>query len=345
MLRKILDKTSTQQLITGNLAVASLPDATIIVETLDKNLIYKNKILSDQLLIVFDHIPAQKYTVSAMIEGYNSIKKEVEISQNKTSSLTLNLLPNESSSQILNQAGRYYALIIGSNNYQYFSHLKTAETDAKVVDVTLREKYGFETKLLLNASREEIIVALNEYRRKIEINSNLLIYYAGHGINSAEFEKAYWLPVNARQEDNANWISADDLTAIIKAIPAKHILVVSDSCYSGALSRNSEIVSLISEPTNREKFLLKESEGKSRTLLASGGNEPVSDGGGGTHSVFAEAFLIGLIQPDKEIFTAEEFYLKSIKVQIAGKANQNPEYSLIRNSGHSSGDFIFIRKK
>ncbi len=87
------------------------------------------------------------------------------------------------------------------------------------------------------------------------------------------------------------------------------------------------------------------SEGKSRTLLASGGNEPVLDDGGGIHSVFANAFLSGLVQTDKEIFTAEEFYLKSIKELVSGKANQNPEYSAIRNSGHESGGFVFIRKK
>ena len=30
------------------------------------------------------------------------------------------------------------------------------------------------------------------------------------------------------------------------------------------------------------------------TMLASGGNEPVSDGGGKGHSIFAEAFINGL---------------------------------------------------
>lgn len=329
----------------GALVVGSIPNTTIIVEASDKSATYKNVILADQFLAAFDQIPAQKYTVTAILEGYRLLKKEIDISPNKIATISLNLSPNESSSRILNQVGKYYALVIGGNNYQFFSQLKTAETDAKAVDKILREKYEFETNLLLNPTREQIIVALNEYRRRLDQNSNLLIYYAGHGLNDKEAGEAYWLPVNARQEDNANWISADDITRNIRAIPAKHILVVSDSCYSGALSRSSDIVSLVSEPTARERYLLKMSEGKSRTLLASGGNEPVLDGGGGIHSVFANAFLIGLIQPEKEIFTAEELYLKSIKESVAGKANQNPEYSAIRNSGHESGGFIFIRKK
>ena len=46
---------------------------------------------------------------------------------------------------------------IGFNNYQYFSRLKTAEIDAKVVDATLREKYGFETQTtILDAVKKQI---------------------------------------------------------------------------------------------------------------------------------------------------------------------------------------------
>jgi hypothetical protein len=295
---------------------------------------------------VFDDIPARRYKVTAILEGYQPLSKEVEIPPDRTSTVTLNPVPNEHSVRIINRQGPYYALIIGSNNYMHLAPLKSAEADAKAVEAILREKYGFTTKLLLeNSTRDDIIVALNEYRRSLEPNSNLLIYYAGHGVNSVEFERAYWLPVNARREDNANWISADDITANIKAIPSKHVLVVSDSCYSGALSRNSEIVPVDPKVSEREKYLLNVSERRSRTLLASGGNEPVLDGGGGLHSVFAKAFLTGLVQSNRQIFTAEELYMGYIKESVAGKANQNPEYSVIRNSGHENGGFVFIRRR
>ncbi len=344
-LNSIKIKDTNSSLNKGNLAVASLPKTKIIVESQDKKTIYQNTILSDQLLVVFEQLPAQKYVVSATLEGYQPLKKELEILPGKTVPLTLNLVPKEFSSQIFNQIGRYYALIIGNNEYQHFDRLKSAKKDAEEVDSILRSLYGFETKLLLDAGREQIMIALNEFRRKAEPNSNLLIYYAGHGINSEEFGKAYWLPVDARQEDNANWISSDDITAILKAIPSKHILVISDSCYSGALSRNSNVFTLTENLTAREKYLLKMIEGKSRSLLASGGNEPVLDGGGGIYSVFAEALIKGLTETKNEIFTADELYQQYIKESVAGKASQTPEFSPIRNSGHESGSFIFIRKK
>lgn len=242
-------------------------------------------------------------------------------------------------------AGRYYALVIGINSYQDkdISRLQMAENDAKVVDSTLRDNFGFQTKLLLNANanRQQIFAALSQYRRTLTEADSLLIYYAGHGIYDAEADNAYWLPVDASRDDPANWISANDITSNLRANPAKHILVVSDSCYSGTLTRQAEII--LSEPSARERLLKRMIDRKSRTLMASGGNEPVSDGGGGKHSVFARAFLRALTETDESVFTANEIF-RDIQEAVAGGANQTPEYKLLSNSGHDGGDFVFIRK-
>jgi len=81
-------------------------------------------------------------------------------------------------------------------------------------------------------------------------------------------------------------------------------------------------------------------------LMASGGNEPVSDGGPSGHSVFADAFLKCLGEMDRRTFTAEELFYEYIKERVAGKSDQVPEYNTIKNSGHEGGDFIFeIRNK
>lgn len=298
------DKTKLFSSTIGNLAIASVPGAEITVEDLESGQIYKNRILSNELLCVFDRLPARKYKISASLEGYKPQEKEIELKENQTLPLTLNLAPNETSSRILTQVGKYYALIIGNNDYKHLPKLNTAVNDAKEVDSILRGKFGFETKLLLNATREQIIVTLNEYR-KIGADDNLIIYYAGHGHNDKEVGRAYWLPVDARTGDDANWISADDITTNIRRLNAKHVLIVSDSCYSGTISRSADLISLNSKTTEREKYLLKMNDGKSRTLMASGGDEPVTDGGGGLYSVFADALLIGLLEIEKDIFTAE----------------------------------------
>jgi uncharacterized caspase-like protein len=239
--------------------------------------------------------------------------------------------------------GKFYALIIGNNRYVHLPTLKTAENDAKAVDAQLRGRYGFEAKLLLNATRQQIISALSEYRQVLAPDDSLLIYYAGHGVYDRDVEKAYWLPVDASKDNPSNWISADDVTSSARGIPARHVLIVSDSCYSGTLVRGlgTEMVT----PTGRESFLQKMSRGKSRTLIASGGNEPVADGGGGGHSVFAAALLRGLAQNDREMFTAGELFRDHLLETVAGGANQTPEHNPLRNSGHESGDFVFVRRR
>lgn len=240
-------------------------------------------------------------------------------------------------------ASRYHALVIGNNSYQQLPKLQTAENDAREVEKLLKENYGFRTRLLLNATRQQIVSALASYRRDLTTDDNLVVYYAGHGINDAEAGRAYWLPVDASRDDNSNWISADDITAGTKTIPARHVLVISDSCYSGTLTRG--IGEMLPRPTEREQFLRKMMAGRSRTLMASGGNEPVADGGGGGHSVFAGALLRGLRAMDKDQFTAAELFRNFIEESVSGRANQTPEYNPLRNSGHESGDFIFVRLK
>ena len=240
--------------------------------------------------------------------------------------------------------GVYHALVIGNNAYVSLPRLKTAEADAQDVAALLKEHYGFDTTLLLNATRQQIMSALSSYRRKLGTDSQLLIYYAGHGINDKEASKSYWLPVDAVLEDNSNWIIADEITTALKVIPARHVLIVSDSCYSGTLTRGlGEALPPVNE---REQFLQKMAAGRSRTLMASGGDEPVADGGGGDkHSVFANALLRGLRLMDKGAFTAAELFRYHVEQPVAGTAEQTPEYNPLRNSGHESGDFIFTRTK
>lgn len=240
--------------------------------------------------------------------------------------------------------GRYFALVIGNNHYPNLPlerQLKTAVNDAQEVAQLLRADYGFEIKLLTDAGREKIIDALNEYRSRSNPDDKLLIYYAGHGHFDDDTKKAYWIPADAKLSSPANWIIADDVTSGIKAIPARHILIVSDSCYSGTLTRATDFK--LSTPAERERYLEKMRGGTARLLMASGGNEPVADGGGSGHSVFARALLDGLRGMSERVFTAEELFHEYVKERVAGKSDQTPEYNPLRNSGHEAGDFVFVR--
>lgn len=306
------------------LEAGDVPPNHVYIELMDRKTNTKHKSTTAE-------IPVRSPTTDSSVKAPSA-----------TPSPSPGILPQSVTSSRPAETGHNYALVIGNNAYQHVRSLKTAEQDAKTVDAVLRERFGFDSKLVLNATRQDILSRISYYRRALGANDNLLIYYAGHGYFDREADKAYWLPVDARTDDNSNWISADDITSNIRAMPAQHVLVISDSCYSGTIYRGLE---LGMEPLGRERFLQKMSSGKSRTLMASGGNEPVADGGGGGHSVFARAFIIGLNQMGKDRFTATELFRDFVQERVAGGANQTPEYNPLRNSGHDSGDFVFSRKQ
>jgi hypothetical protein len=237
---------------------------------------------------------------------------------------------------------KYYALVIGNNDYKYIQKLEIAKKDAIEVEKLLRDGYGFETRLLTDATRIAILNAMNDFRKKLKEEDSLLIYYAGHGDYDRVADKAYWLPVDAERDNPTNWIMSDDVTTSIKRMASKHILVVSDSCYSGTFVRST--VTDLSTKSDREGFIKRMLEKTSRTLMSSGGNEPVVDSGGSGHSVFAEALLKGLREIDGMVFTADELFYGMIRERVIGKAEQTPQYNNIRNSGHEGGDFVFMKK-
>ena len=247
--------------------------------------------------------------------------------------------------------GAYYALIIGNQQYTYWPRLSTPENDAKKMAEVLSGKYGFKTKVLLNATRYDILRALNELRKELTEKDNLLIYYAGHGHLDEKITRAYWIPTDGETDSNANWISTVAITDILGVISAKHVLVVADSCYSGALTR-SALARLEAGASDEARYnwLKILSEKRSRTVLASGDIKPVLDSGGGGHSIFARAFL-DVLKENGEVLEGQRLYQQvSARVAYAASAvildggpfEQIPQYAPIKYADHALGDFLFV---
>jgi uncharacterized protein YgiM (DUF1202 family) len=232
--------------------------------------------------------------------------------------------------------GLYHALVIGNDNYRMMPSLHTAVADAKTVADTLRQVYGFDVTLLTNATRADILGALTKLRKSLGASDNLVIYYAGHGAYDQEGDQGYWLPVDAAQDDPTNWVSNADLTSSLKAMLAKHVLVVADSCYSGTLTRGLSVA--VQDP----EYLQRMVDQRSRTVLTSGGLEPVSDAGSAGHSVFAKAFVSALAGGGSTMDGQELF--SRVREPVEANADQTPAYGIIRLAGHDGGDFVFLRK-
>lgn len=245
--------------------------------------------------------------------------------------------------------GSYYALVVGNNDYtDKVGKLDTPVSDARAVADLLSKRYGFKTTLLLNASRNEILSNIDAMRKKLTQNDNLLIYFAGHGLMDTVNEKrGNWLPIDVADWDSrTNWIKTEDVTDILNAMPAKKVLVVADSCYSGSMTRSSLGRRVRGASGEKELDELKKmARTRSRTALTSGGETPVLDAGGGGHSVFANAFLDALAA-NGEVLEGQRLYTavsaRVTRAAQAFKVEQVPEYAPLAQAGHVSGDFFFV---
>lgn len=282
-------------------------------------------------------------TITVTATGVNKITKtETFTVVREPSASAPQHAANEEFSPTLS-TGRYYALIVGINAYRYIDKLNTAINDSKSLATILEQKYGFEITTVLDqaATRERILNELNNLRSKLKPNDSLLIYYAGHGYHDKVADASYWLPVDAMLDNDTYWLDSKSITDQLKRIPSRHVLIIADSCYSGTITRGVDPAFKTSD--TRDSYLNKMQGKAARVLMSSGGNEPVADSGGNGHSIFSEVLINALSKPDKHVFTAEELHVMHIKESVAGRAEQTPEYKVIRNSGHDGGDFIFKR--
>ncbi len=242
--------------------------------------------------------------------------------------------------------GRYHALIIGNIDYQFLPKLLTAVNDAKAIDLILRTKYGFNTKLLLDANRYKILEALNYFKKVLKEKDNFLIYYAGHGHMDIKTGRGYWQPVDADATKTTNWIANYDVTDLLYTIKARHVLVIADSCYSGTLLRGEVEPSKMLETSEaRWEYIREINKGRARKVLTSGELEPVLDIGRGGHSVFANVLLDVLKKNNRVIegdFLHQEMKTRVVRDSRWHGMTQMPLYSGNNQAGDGPGDFIFV---
>ena len=233
--------------------------------------------------------------------------------------------------------GRYHALIIGNNNYPAadIPALRSAVNDARTVAEVLESDYSFDVNLLENATRSQIIAALDEQSRSLGPQDNLLVYYAGHGYYDEDVDLGYWLPTDASLASKEAWIRNSAITDAIKGMKAKHVLLVADSCFSGTLLRNVDV-----KRTGR--FYERMAGRSARLVMTSGGIEPVMDEGGDGHSVFARN-LIRKLRSSDQIIDGTSLY-QAIREPVVMTSEQVPQYSNIRFIDSDGGDFLFVKQ-
>lgn len=280
--------------------------------------------------------------------GYNPINLEIEDKNNNKKSINYSVILEEQAARnnysvpvvplpLKPGKGKYYALIIGINNYLdgRLVSLDRPVSDAQKFHDLLLAKYTFETEntyLLKDAKRSDIMNALDELSEKLTDDDNLLIFYAGHGYWDEEKSIGYWLPSDADRYKTANWLRNSTIQDYIQSISAKHTLLIADACFSGGIFKTRKAFE--DAPESIEHLY----ELKSRKGMTSGMLKEVPD-----QSVFIDYLTKRLDNNTEKYFTSLELFYQ-LRVPVMNNSKNTPQYGTIQNTGDEGGEFIFIRK-
>lgn len=185
--------------------------------------------------------------------------------------------------------GNQWLFVIGIDTYIDWPRLKTAVSDTKSLRDILLSRYHFDEDHLIElydeeATRKNILKKLRYLAKNVGQDDSLVIFYAGHGHIDSITKAGSWIPVESGTKDVSAWISNHDIKNYLRvdAIKAKHILLISDSCFSGDFFRGHR--GKLPEVT--DEVIKKAYKLTSRQAVTSGGLEPVADEGFGSNSVF-----------------------------------------------------------
>ena len=230
-------------------------------------------------------------------------------------------------------SGKYHAIIISENQYQdpKINDLNEPQNDADNLTSLLVSKYYFKKEdiiRLVDPTRANIIDAIEQKRKSLTIDDNLLIFYAGHGYWDAGLKMGYWLPSDAKKESKSNWVSNSDLTLYLSAFESNHVILVTDACFSGGIFKTRSIGDM--EQGTKRLYELK-----SRKAITSGNLKEVPD-----NSVFMKFFLKELELNQSTFLTSDQLFAK-IRPNILNNSSTEPLYGVIHNTGDEGGEFVF----
>lgn len=139
---------------------------------------------------------------------------------------------------IANAEGKKYALVIGVENYEHMDKKDYALNDAKEVADQLT-KEGWDVTKLEDATKEQIVAALETLALNAKPEDQVIIYFSGHtnqcddGPEESDGVDEFLATKDCNPNKGDYGINDDDLGAYILLIDSQHIAIIMETCYAG----------------------------------------------------------------------------------------------------------------
>lgn len=264
---------------------------------------------------------------------------------------------------------RSWALVVGIDRYRgngggplifhgnaEFRGLSNAKKDAEAVAALLRDEFAFEEVKELcdeQATKAEIEKQLKVVLRdSTQKDDRVVIFFAGHGHTQKVDhggDVGHLLTFGA--QDISQAISMDDLRNWLKLIPAKHIFLILDCCFSGSVA--------FTEPFTAQRireggdYLQALTNSSSWQVLTAGrADETVADSGVSPgHSAFTASLLAGLrgaADPNRDGVITASSLAEYVKKQVINETQhlggrQEPVFRQLLNG--ETGEVLFLTRR
>ena len=235
------------------------------------------------------------------------------------------------------------AVVVGIEEYKYAPLVDFAKRDAQVFYKYASSVFGIPKENIYYLSNSE--ATLGEFnkifsrdgwlsRRTVKGQSNIVVYYAGHGAPDVKTQSAYLIPYDIDPNYAKTGFSVNELYSSLSSLQAKSVTVFLDACFSGK-SRNEQM--LISDA--RSVIIKTENSAfsaKNMSVLAAASNEEYSAAYPEKYHGIFTYYLLKSLQKNAQslkTITVNDFF-NNIKVEVSKKAGfldkeQNP--SLVGN--------------
>jgi len=249
-----------------------------------------------------------------------------------------------------------HAVVIGLERYRdELPRASHAEQDARVVARYLSGTMGYDESniaLLVNdrATKGDMEKYFETWLpNRVESEDTVFVYFSGHGAPNPKTGEAYLVPYDGDPVflDNTGY-PLSRLYQSLANLPAKEVVVVLDSCFSGAGGRSVIAKGIRPIITEMKSPLL--GKGKTLVLAASSGQQVSSTYEQKAHGLMTYFFLKGLqgeadTNKDGKIDIAELFeYLRPQVERVARRDFNNEQTPLLLGNTDVLARGVYLRQ-
>ncbi len=236
-----------------------------------------------------------------------------------------------------NPMGKTWAVFIENSDYEIFASLEGPQKDITLMKSALAKYQIHNIIIKENMTKSDMerffSIELRDLVRSNQVNS-ILIWYAGHGkyIN----ETGYWIPVDAKREDEFTYFNINALKASMQSYAnyVTHVLVITDACESGP----SFYQAMRSDLKERSCDDWQATRFKSSQVFSSAGYELAVD-----NSQFTKTFANSLANNPDACIPIESI-VTIVTTAVVKSNQQKPQFGKIAGLEDEDGTFFFMTK-